>query len=42
MEYRDLGRTGVQVSELCMGTMLFGGDTDVATAATSSSSATRP
>ena len=28
MEYRPLGRTGVQVSELCFGTMSFGGDAD--------------
>ena len=30
MEYRRLGRTGVQVSELCLGTMMFGawGNTD--------------
>lgn len=27
MEYRSLGRTGVQVSELCLGTMMFGGKT---------------
>ena len=33
MEYRTLGRTGVQVSCLCMGTMLFGGDADEETAA---------
>ena len=26
MEYRQLGRTGVQVSQLCFGTMSFGGD----------------
>src|ERR1700755_2934296 len=25
MEYRPLGRTGVQVSKLCLGTMMFGG-----------------
>src|ERR1700749_2977231 len=24
MEYRSLGRTGVQVSKLCLGTMMFG------------------
>jgi hypothetical protein len=24
MEYRSLGRTGVQVSKLCLGTMIFG------------------
>jgi aryl-alcohol dehydrogenase-like predicted oxidoreductase len=28
MKYRPLGRTGVQVSELCFGTMSFGGDAD--------------
>jgi len=30
MEYRPLGRTGVQVSKLCLGTMMFGawGSTD--------------
>lgn len=28
MEYRTLGRTGVQVSSLCFGTMSFGGDAD--------------
>ena len=30
MKYKSLGRTGVQVSELCFGTMSFGGDTDEA------------
>jgi aryl-alcohol dehydrogenase-like predicted oxidoreductase len=30
MEYRVLGRTGVQVSRLCFGTMSFGGDADEA------------
>ncbi|SOE12710.1 aryl-alcohol dehydrogenase-like predicted oxidoreductase [Hoeflea halophila] len=30
MEYRQLGRTGVQVSQLCFGTMSFGGDADEA------------
>jgi aryl-alcohol dehydrogenase-like predicted oxidoreductase len=33
MEYRTLGRTGVQVSCLCMGTMSFGGEADEETAA---------
>ena len=33
MEYRTLGRTGVQVSRLCFGTMSFGGDVDEATSA---------
>lgn len=28
MNYRLLGRTGVKVSELCLGTMMFGGPTD--------------
>jgi aryl-alcohol dehydrogenase-like predicted oxidoreductase len=32
MKYRVLGRTGIQVSELCMGTMAFGGDADAAEA----------
>ena len=33
MEYRPLGRSGVQVSELCFGTMSFGGDADEAASA---------
>ncbi|MBM4460608.1 MAG: aldo/keto reductase [Chloroflexi bacterium] len=33
MEYRTLGRTGVQVSCLCCGAMAFGGDADEATSA---------
>jgi aryl-alcohol dehydrogenase-like predicted oxidoreductase len=33
MEYRTLGKTGVQVSCLCLGTMSFGGDADPETAA---------
>ena len=33
MEYRPLGRTGVRVSELCFGTMSFGGDADEETSA---------
>jgi aryl-alcohol dehydrogenase (NADP+) len=28
MEYRNLGRSGVKVSVLCLGTMMFGGRTD--------------
>src|SRR5258705_11908803 len=28
MEYVNLGRTGVKVSPLCLGTMMFGGPTD--------------
>jgi len=31
MEYRALGRSGLQVSRLCFGTMSFGGDADEAT-----------
>ena len=33
MKYKLLGRTGVQVSELCFGTMSFGGDADEPTSA---------
>src|SRR4051812_45822027 len=33
MNYRILGRTGVQVSQLCFGTMSFGGDADEAASA---------
>ena len=33
MNYRPLGRTGLQVSHLCFGTMAFGGDADAAEAA---------
>jgi aryl-alcohol dehydrogenase-like predicted oxidoreductase len=33
MEYRTLGRTGVQVSRLCFGTMSFGGVADEETSA---------
>jgi aryl-alcohol dehydrogenase-like predicted oxidoreductase len=28
MQYRPLGRTGIKVSSLCLGTMMFGGPTD--------------
>ena len=31
MQYRTLGRTGIKVSQLCFGTMSFGGDADEAT-----------
>jgi len=34
MEYKVLGRTGVKVSQLCFGTMSFGGDADEETCAT--------
>ena len=33
MKFKPLGRTGVQVSELCLGTMSFGGDADEPTSA---------
>ena len=33
MDYRFLGNTGVRVSELCYGTMSFGGDADRQTSA---------
>ena len=33
MKYRALGRTGVRVSQLCFGTMSFGGDADEAMSA---------
>ena len=29
MEYRNLGRTGVKVSEICLGCMMFGGRSSV-------------
>ncbi|WP_428490923.1 aldo/keto reductase [Rhodopila sp.] len=32
MEYRGLGRSGLKVSPLCLGTMMFGGATDDSTA----------
>jgi aryl-alcohol dehydrogenase-like predicted oxidoreductase len=32
MEYRNLGRSGLKVSTLCLGTMTFGGPSDAATA----------
>ena len=33
MDYRSLGRSGLKVSPLCLGTMMFGGPTDEATSA---------
>src|SRR6185436_15684371 len=33
MKFKPLGRSGVQVSELCFGTMSFGGDADETTSA---------
>ena len=32
MDYRKLGRSGLKVSPICLGTMMFGGPTDEATA----------
>src|ERR1700757_4056241 len=31
MQYRHLGRSGLKVSPICLGTMMFGGPTDEAT-----------
>src|SRR3979409_1664135 len=31
MEYRQLGRSGLEISPICLGTMMFGGPTDEAT-----------
>ncbi|WGR95309.1 aldo/keto reductase [Bradyrhizobium sp. ISRA435] len=33
MQYRQLGRSGLKVSSICLGTMMFGGPTDEATSA---------
>ena len=33
MQYRNLGRSGLKVSPICLGTMMFGGPTDEATSA---------
>lgn len=30
MQYRQLGRSGLKVSPICLGTMMFGGPTDEA------------
>ena len=32
MQYRQLGRSGLKISPICLGTMMFGGPTDEATA----------
>ena len=31
MQYRTLGRSGLKVSPICLGTMMFGGPTDETT-----------
>ena len=31
MDYRRLGRSGLKISPICLGTMMFGGQTDRAT-----------
>ena len=31
MQYRPLGRSGLKISPICLGTMMFGGPTDEAT-----------
>ena len=36
MDYRTLGRSGLKVSKLCLGTMMFGGPTDEPTPTASS------
>src|SRR2546429_9180534 len=33
MQYRNLGRSGLKISPICLGTMMFGGPTDEATSA---------
>src|SRR6201985_3282052 len=33
MQYRQLGRSGLRVSPICLGTMMFGGPTDEETSA---------
>ena len=33
MEYRNLGRSGLKVSPICLGTLMFGGPTDEALSA---------
>ena len=33
MEYRNLGRSGLKVSPLCLGSMMFGASTDEPTSA---------
>jgi len=33
VEYRQLGRSGLKISPICLGTMMFGGPTDEATSA---------
>src|SRR5438105_1229371 len=33
MEYRHLGRSGLKISPICLGTMMFGGATDEPTSA---------
>src|SRR5512133_3394219 len=33
MKYRFLGKTGIKVSQLCFGTMMFGGEADEETSA---------
>ena len=42
MEYRKLGRSGLKVSPLCLGTMMFGGPTTEADAKLMKISVTSP
>jgi aryl-alcohol dehydrogenase-like predicted oxidoreductase len=42
MEYRRLGRSGLKVSPLCLGAMMFGNEADEAPPAPSSRTRAKP